>query len=67
MAVGCEVRFATVAFKDAFYNGQRQFSHVFCCVREPRSNRWIVLDPVAGENTKEMLKRVKAAKIWPVA
>lgn len=67
LCLGREVRIVTVAFRDAFYNGQRQYSHVFLQVREPRSGQWIVVDPVAAEATNEMLGRVKAMKIWPIA
>lgn len=67
LAVGGNVRFVTVAFKHAFFNGQRQYSHVFAQALEPRSGLWIVLDPVAAEKTDEMMGRIKAAAIWPVA
>jgi hypothetical protein len=67
LAVGGTVRFVTVAFRNAFYNGKRQYSHVFTQALEPRTGLWIVLDPVAAEKTKEMIDRVKAAAVWPVA
>lgn len=67
LAVGGNVRFVTVAFRNAFYNGERQYSHVFAQALEPRSGLWIVLDPVAAEKTGEMMRRVRAAAIWPVA
>ena len=67
LSLGREVRIITVAFHDGFYNGERQYQHVYVQVREPRSMKWIVLDPVAAEQTGEMLRRVKAVKIWPVA
>lgn len=67
LAVGGNVRFVTVAFKHAFFNGQRQYSHVFAQALEPRSGLWIVLDPVAAEKTGEMMTRIKAAAVWPVA
>lgn len=67
LAVGGNVRFVTVAFKNAFFNGQRQFSHVFAQALEPRTGLWIVLDPVAAEKTGEMMTRIKAAAVWPVA
>lgn len=66
MAVGGRVRFVTVAFQNAFYNGARQYSHVFCQAQEPRTGRWITLDPVAAENTRSMLRRVVAAAFWAV-
>jgi hypothetical protein len=67
LAVGGNVRFVTVAFRNAFYQGQRQYSHVFAQALEPRTGLWIVLDPVAAEKTGEMMTRIKAAAIWPVA
>ena len=67
LAVGGNVRYVTVAFRNAFYNGQRQFSHVFAQALEPRTGLWITLDPVAAEKTAEMMGRIKAAAIWPVA
>lgn len=64
---GAECRVVTVAFRDMFYNGVRQYSHVFAQAREPRTGAWITLDPVAGDKTREMQRRVVAAKVWPVA
>jgi hypothetical protein len=67
LAIGCEVRVVTVAFRTAVYNGKKQYSHVYCQAREPRTGVWITLDPVAAEETPQMLSRVKEVKIWPVA
>lgn len=67
LALGREVRIVTVAFRDAFYKGKRQYGHVYVQVREPRTMQWIVLDPVAAETTGDMLRRVKAVKFWPIA
>lgn len=67
LASGCQCAAVTVAFKNMFYKGQRQFSHVFALAYEPRSGAKLVLDPVANVNTKQMLGRVVAAKVWPVA
>lgn len=67
MSVGGKVDIITVAFADMFYEGERQYSHVFIGVTEPRSKTRIILDPVAAENTAQMLRRVKAAKVWPIA
>jgi hypothetical protein len=67
LAVGGSVRFVTVAFRNAFFNGKRQYSHVFAQALEPRTGLWIVLDPVAAEKTDDMMARVKAAAVWPVA
>jgi hypothetical protein len=64
---GAECRAVTVAFRNMFYQGLRQYSHVFAQIREPRTGRWVTLDPVAGDKTEEMKSRVVAAKFWPIA
>ncbi len=64
LAVGGTAWFATVAFTNQFVGTQRQYSHVLTCALEPRSGQRIVLDPVAAENTKQMLKRATAARLW---
>jgi hypothetical protein len=67
LATGCEVRLVTAAFRHMFYNGERQYSHVYVEAREPRSGTWIVCDPVAGVDTGKMLRRIVAKKYWPIA
>lgn len=67
LSLGREVRAVTAAFRDAFHAGERQYSHVYLQIREPRTNMWITLDPVAAEETGTMLRRVRAIKIWPIA
>jgi hypothetical protein len=69
LSAGCQVDLVTVAFRDAFYEGRRQFSHVFARAKEPRTNMWIVLDPVAGDekHVQTMISRAKAAAVWPCA
>jgi hypothetical protein len=67
LMMGAETRFVTLAFQNAFYRGQRQYSHVCVQAKEPRSGAWITLDPVAGSRTPEMLRRVVAAAYWPLA
>lgn len=67
LSTGGETRFVTVAFRNVFHKGERQYSHVFVQCKEPRANAWITLDPVAAERTSCMLRRVKAAMFWPVA
>lgn len=66
LMAGCQVRIVTVAFRHMFYRGKRQYSHVFAEVREPRSGAWIALDPVPIR-VSEMLRKVVAAKVWPIA
>lgn len=67
LALGREVRVVTVAFDDVRHRGERQYSHIFAQIREPRTGRWVTLDPVAAEDTLQMLSRIRALKIWPVA
>lgn len=67
LSTGGQCRVVTVAFRHMFHKGARQYSHVFAQAREPNTGRWITLDPVAADRTKSMLRRVKAAKVWPVA
>lgn len=67
LAVGGKCRIVTVAFRNLFHQGNRQYSHVFAQAQEPQTGVWITLDPVAADKTKQMLRRVTAYKIWPVA
>lgn len=67
ISLGRETRAVTAAFRDAFHRGERQYSHVYLQVREPRTGAWITLDPVAAEDTSTMLRRVRAVKLWPIA
>lgn len=67
LSIGGSVRYVTVAFGDVFHDGKRQYSHVFVQAREPRTGLWIILDPVAAERTQQMIDRVTAAAVWPVA
>ena len=52
--VGREAEFVIVGF-----GPPNQFSHVFARVLEPKTNKWIVCDPVAGTTEAQMLRRVK--------
>lgn len=63
---GAECRVVTVAFRRMTYQGRIQYSHVYAQVKEPRTGKWITLDPVAGDKTAEMRGRVVEAKIWPI-
>lgn len=67
LAVGGRAEFVTCAFQRMVYNGQIQFSHVFTRALEPRTRCMIVLDPVAAENTPQMLRRIKESSAWPIA
>lgn len=63
---GAECRAVTVAFRNMFYKGERQYSHVYPQIREPRTGAWITVDPVAGNKTAEMKRRAVAFKFWPI-
>lgn len=67
LSLGCSVRIVIVAFKDMKHRGDRQYSHVFAQALEPKSGKWLTVDPVAGAKTDKMLRRVKFAKIFQVA
>lgn len=67
LCLGRQVEIVTVAFHRSVVNGERQFSHVLIRVKEPRTNTYIILDPVAAEDTAAMLARVVDAQIWAVA
>lgn len=67
LSLGREVRIVTIAFRKTQYRGEVQYSHVYLQVKEPSSGKWIVLDPVAAEETAGMLKKGQAIKIWPLA
>lgn len=65
-STGAECYAVTAAFRNLFYKGERQYSHVYAQVKEPRSGAMIALDPVANVDTDKMLKRIVAQKIWPL-
>lgn len=53
LQLGRQARFNVVGFGEA-----GAYSHVFASVQEPRSQKWIVTDPVAGTDERGMLERV---------
>jgi transglutaminase-like putative cysteine protease len=61
---GCRV--VTIAFRNMFHKGERQYSHVFAQAKIPHSNQWVTLDPVAGSNTGKMHRRGVASKAWGI-
>lgn len=40
------------------------YSHVFTRIKEPKSGKWIVCDPVAGTNESAMLHKVTTFQIF---
>lgn len=65
-SIGGTCRFVTVAFNNMVHRGERQYSHVYCEAFEPRSGKWICLDTVAAENSRDMINRVQFRKNWPI-
>jgi len=59
LQVGRVAQFVAVGFSEP-----RVYSHVFCRVLEPRTNKWIICDPVAGTGEREMASRVRSYQIW---
>jgi hypothetical protein len=59
--LGREIEYVTVGF-----GRPNSFAHVFCRVQEPKSQRWIICDPVAGTDEATMLSRVTTHKIWRI-
>lgn len=67
LAVGGRVRICTVAFSKQFYRGEMQYSHVYAQAEVPGTGKWIILDPVAADETASMRNRIRAIKFWPIA
>ncbi len=61
--LGRTVEFVTVGF-DSGQPGN--FSHVFVRVKDPKSGKWIVCDPVAGTQEDRMLARVTTHRTWRI-
>jgi hypothetical protein len=59
--LGREAEFITVGF-----GPPNHFSHVFARVKEPKTGKWIVLDPVAGTRETPMLARVTTWRPWKI-
>lgn len=57
MCVGREARFTMVGF-----GMPGDYTHVFACLKEPRSSEWIICDPVAGTREYEMASTCKTFK-----
>jgi len=59
LQVGRSAEFVVVGF-----NRPGEYSHVFCRVLEPKTGQWIVCDPVAGNDERNMCNRVTTHQIW---
>jgi hypothetical protein len=59
LCLGRDVQYVPVGF------GPRgHYTHVFTRVLEPRSGVWIICDPVAGTNERQMAQRVSTYQLW---
>jgi transglutaminase-like putative cysteine protease len=58
---GSDARFVTVGFRR-----HGPFTHVFCEALDPRTKRWVTLDPVAGPHASQMLRRIRELKVHVV-
>jgi len=58
LLAGSDARLVTVGFRP-----DGVFTHVFCEALEPKTKRWVTLDPVAGPRSAEMLRRVRCYQI----
>jgi len=59
MQVGREANFVVAGF-----DAPGDYSHVFCVAVEPKSQKRVCLDPVAGTTEREMLGRVTCFALW---
>lgn len=58
LQVGREVEFVALGFQP------RQLTHVGTRIREPKSNTWIWVDPVAGPREREAAETAKEVLPW---
>ena len=66
LAVGGRIQFVTVGFRPRRPGQPQVHTHVVVRAQDPKTQRWWVLDPVAGRRTGAMLKRVKQYTIFEV-
>ncbi len=59
--LGREAQFVIVGF-----GRPGHYSHVFARIKEPKSSKWIVTDPVAGTNEAAMLRKVTTYQIFDI-
>jgi transglutaminase-like putative cysteine protease len=55
---GSDARLVTASFKR-----RGPFTHVFCEALDPKTKRWVTLDPVAGPQAGQMLRRIREYKV----
>lgn len=61
LLAGSQARFVTVGFRP-----DGVFTHVYAEGFDPRTQRWVVLDPVAGSRAGQMLRRVRSYRTYLV-
>ncbi len=59
LQLGREADYAVVGF-----GAPGDYSHVFARILEPKSNEWIICDPVAGTDERTMADRVTTYELW---
>lgn len=59
--LGRDTEFCIVGF-----GAEGEYSHVFARAKEPRSGKWIILDPVAGTNEGKMARRITTFRTYRV-
>jgi hypothetical protein len=62
LSAGQQIQFVVVGFKKDAPLPSR-YTHVFVRIKGP-DGQWLVVDPVAGHKTSEMLSKVKHAKFY---
>jgi hypothetical protein len=60
MCLGREVELVALGFSPG------SLSHVACRVKEPKSGRWIFIDPVAGPKERDAAQRAQEIRYWSV-
>lgn len=65
LSIGNPVEFVTIGF-DASAPYGRRYTHVFVRAFDSKTGQWVVVDPVAGPNTREMLKKAKVFAVKKV-
>jgi transglutaminase-like putative cysteine protease len=65
LSIGNPVEFVTIGFDPKAPYGRR-YTHVFVRAFDSKTGQWVVVDPVAGPNTPEMLKKAKVFAVKKV-
>ncbi len=55
LSIGSPTQFITVGFNQN--PGNNPYTHVFMRAKDPKSGQWLVMDPVAGPKTPDMLRK----------